>query len=75
MPEDDIECKSFTVTSIDSLFVCEKKHYLQIYLDNCAYKIVNKQMENHLDENVFQRLDVINAVLLLNWYKRRNWSY
>ena len=53
MPEDDIECKYFTVTSIDSLFVCEKKYYLQIYLDNCAYKIVNKQMTNHLDENVF----------------------
>ena len=39
MPEDDLEYKSFTVISIDSLLVCEKKSYLQIYLDNFAYKI------------------------------------
>ena len=42
VPEDDIECESFTVISIDSLLVYDKKYYLQVYLDNCAYKIVNK---------------------------------
>ena len=42
VPEDDIECESFTVTSIDSLLVYEEKYYLQVYLDNCSYKIVNK---------------------------------
>ena len=52
MPEHDIECKSFTVISIDSLIVCENKYYLQAYLDNCAYKITNKQMANYLDENL-----------------------
>ena len=36
--EDDIECKSFTVISIDSLLVYHSKYYLQVYLDNCAYK-------------------------------------
>ena len=36
VPEDDIECESFTVISIDSLLVYESKYYLQIYLDNCA---------------------------------------
>ena len=40
IPEDDIECESFTVTSIDSLLVYETKYYLEAYLDNCAYKIV-----------------------------------
>ena len=40
--KDDIECESFTVISIDFLFVRNKKYYLQVYLDNCAYKIVNK---------------------------------
>ena len=38
LPEDDIECESFTVISIESLLVYENK-YLQVYLDNCAYKI------------------------------------
>ena len=37
VPEDDIECKSFTVISIDSLLVYYKKYNLQVYLDNCAY--------------------------------------
>ena len=39
LPEDEIECESFTVASIDSLHVYENKYYLQVYLDNCAYKI------------------------------------
>ena len=52
VPEDDIECETFTVISIDSLLVYENKHYLQVYLDNCAYKIINKQMIDYLDENL-----------------------
>ena len=54
VPEDDVECESFTVISIDSLLVYDKKYYLQVYLDNCAYKIVNKQMADYLDENLFE---------------------
>ena len=54
VPEDDTECKSFTVISIDSLLVYDKKYYLQVYLENCAYKIVNKQMADYLDENLFE---------------------
>ena len=42
MPEDDIECESFTFISVDSLHVYDNKYYLQVYLDNCAYEIVNK---------------------------------
>ena len=30
------------------------KYYLQVYLDNCTYKIVNKKMINYLDENNFE---------------------
>ena len=53
--EDDIECESFTVISIDSLLAYDKKYYLQGYLDNnCAYKIVNKQMTDYLDEKLFE---------------------
>ena len=42
VPEDDIEWEYFTVISIDSLLVYENKFHLQVYLDYCAYKIVNK---------------------------------
>ena len=54
MPADDIEYESFTVIFIDSLLVYENKSYLQVYLDNCAYKIVNKQIKNYLRENAFE---------------------
>ena len=33
-----------TVTSIDSLLVYGNIYYLQVYVDNSAYKIVDKQM-------------------------------
>ena len=42
VPKDDIECESFIVISIEPLLVYDKKYYLQVYLDNCAYKTVNK---------------------------------
>ena len=54
MPEDDIECESFTVISIDSLLLYENKYYLQVYLDNCAYNVVNKQIMDYLDQNLFE---------------------
>ena len=54
MAEDHIECESFTIISIDSLLVYDIKYYLQVYLDNCAYKIVSKQMADYLDENLFE---------------------
>ena len=52
--EDDIECESFTVISIDSLLVYDNKYYLQVYLDNCVDKTINKQVRDYLDENVFE---------------------
>ena len=54
MPEDHIEYESFPIISIDSLLVYKKKYYLQVYLDNCAYKNASKQMTDHLDENLFE---------------------
>ena len=54
VPEDDIVCESFRVISIDSLLVYDEKYYLQVFLDNCAYKNVNKQMTGYLDENLFE---------------------
>ena len=37
VPEDDVECESFTVIFIDSLLVYNNKYYLQVYLDNCVF--------------------------------------
>ena len=51
--EDDTECESFTVISIYSLLVYENKYYLPVYLDNCAYKFVNKEMTDYLDDDRF----------------------
>ena len=42
MPEDDIECESFTVISIDSILVYENKYYMQVYLNDHDYKIANE---------------------------------
>ena len=56
MLEDDIECESFTAIYIDSLLVYNEKYYLQVFLNNCAYKFVNKQMTDYVDENVFEFL-------------------
>ena len=54
VPKDDRECESFAVISIDSLLVYKNKCYLQVYLDNCAYKIANKQMADYLDDNLLE---------------------
>ena len=54
VPENDIECEFLTVISIDYLLVYKNKYYLQVYLHNCAYEIVNKQMTDHLIENIFE---------------------
>ena len=54
MVEDYIECEFFTVTSIDSLLAHNNKHDLQVYMDYCAYKTINKQMIEYVDENLFE---------------------
>ena len=52
--EDDIECEFFTVISIDSLLTCENKYYMQVYLENCAYKVVDMRMVYGLGDNPFE---------------------
>ena len=51
--QDDIECECFTVISIDSLLVYKNNYYLQVYLDNRAYKIVDKSMIDYLCDNLY----------------------
>ena len=52
--EGDTECESFTVISTDFFLVYENKYYLTRYLDNRAYKSVNKKMTDYLNENLFE---------------------
>ena len=54
MPEDDIESESFTVIPIDFSLVYEGKYYLQVYLDNCSHKTIEKRMIDYLDDNLFE---------------------
>ena len=54
MPEDGAECESFAITYIDSLLGYENKYFLQIYLDNCVYKILDTQMTDYLDDYLFE---------------------
>ena len=54
VPEEGAEYESFTILSIDSLLVSENKYYLQVCLDNRAYKTVNTEMVDHFDGNLFE---------------------
>ena len=36
--------ESYTSSSINSLLVYENKYYQRVYLDSCAYKVVNTEM-------------------------------
>ena len=69
MPEDNIECEFFTVISMDLLLVYDSKYYLEEYLENCVYKIVNKQMADYLDENIFE-----DYTLWMMYYDRNDIS-
>ena len=67
MPEDDVECESFTIIYIDSLLVSEIQYYLQVYLDNCACKFSGKERTDYLDDNLFETFE---GYLLINrFYK------
>ena len=54
VPEDVTECASLTVIFIVSVLVYKYKYYLLVYLDNCAYKIVDKRIMVYLGENSFE---------------------
>ena len=65
MPEDDKECDSLTVTSVGPFLVCGNKYYLQVYLDNWAFKTANQQMTSYLDDNLFEEW-----ILEIRYYNR-----
>ena len=53
VPEDDIKCESFAVIYIHSLLVYESKYFLQVFLESCAYKIIDRRIIDYLGENLF----------------------
>ena len=53
-PVDDTECEYFSHFCWFFACIYDKKYYLQVYLDNCANKTVNKQMTDYLDEKLFE---------------------
>ena len=67
--EDDAECESFTIISIDSLLAYDNKFYLQVYLDNYAYKIVDKKIADYLHDNLFETVKISFLVLINGSYK------
>ena len=63
MPKDGVECKSFIAISTDSLLIYYNRYYLQVYLENCAYKIVDSRIIDYLDEN---HRDLIIEIFIQN---------
>ena len=64
----DMSCETFTFISIEFLLVSENKYYQQVYLDNCAYKIIDKEMADYIDDNLFE-IDEYQ-ILQIIYYKR-----
>ena len=52
MPEDDVECQSFTIISVDS---CLWEQILSTNIcRHCPYKTVNTEMVDYLGDNLFE---------------------
>ena len=54
MPEDVVKCEFFTIASTDSLIVPGNKYFLEVYLDNCGYKIAGNKITCYLDDILFE---------------------
>ena len=44
--------ETFLVISSDSLLVYKNKYYMQVYCNNCSYKLVHKRMIDYLGDNL-----------------------
>ena len=52
-----------SVIYVDSLLAYEIKYYLQVYLNNCTYETLTKQISNYLDENLFEDYTLLVTIL------------
>ena len=48
------EYKSRAVIYIDSLLFYENKYFLKVYLVKCTHKVIDIQMIDYLDDNLFE---------------------
>ena len=58
MYEKMVQNVNLSVFFIDSLRVYDYKYYLQVYLDNRAYKIVDNQMIYYLDDDLLRQMSI-----------------
>ena len=58
MYEKMVQNVNLSVFFIDSLRVYDYKYYLQVYLDNRAYKIVDNQMIYYLDDDLLRQMNI-----------------
>ena len=72
MAEDGVECVSFTIISFNSWLVYENKCYLQVYLDGCTYKIVDKQM---IDYFRYIRIKITTNLKLVKAFHNMHLQY
>ena len=49
IPKERIECKCIPCISVDSILKIEKKYYLQVYLEQCKYKVKQRKIKNFID--------------------------
>lgn len=57
--DDNLDSETFTIISIALLVFHEKKDCVQVYLHNCACKIVGIQMMDYLDDD---SIDLIGGI-------------
>ena len=44
-----IECEGIPFVSVDSVLKIEKKYYCQVYLEQCKYKVKERNIKNCID--------------------------
>ena len=49
IPEERVECECIPCISVDSVLKIEKKWYLQVYLEQCKYKVKERKIKNLID--------------------------
>lgn len=54
VPLNGVEYEYFITIAIDFLLVYNNKYYIKVHLKNYAYKIVNTEMMDYLDDNHFE---------------------
>ena len=53
------------IISIDSLFIYKEKHYLQVYLDECVYEFLMKQIAMYPDYDLLNLSKTLIHILEL----------